>query len=225
MQHSLLDFFSDDPKERLVARLKTLVREILGDKANIKKVIICQNCSRYALVQGFIETTRKRIIIYPAGDRLEDGMYQEVYRKKIKRKFDLVFKIDGNIVKQTKDKIKFYGEICQECFNAKRERLVYDATLIAYELLLNANINTPPFESYWSKGKFIIRLPKKTYSFTSKDELRETIEKKIYRLLHENINETVSIEDIIYAFAWEVNLGSWRILELLILAKLSLIHI
>ena len=54
MQQSLLDFFSDDPEERVIARLRILAREILGDKARIEKISICRSCSRYAVIVSFL---------------------------------------------------------------------------------------------------------------------------------------------------------------------------
>mgnify|MGYP000206231282 CR=1 FL=1 len=219
MQQSLLDFFSDDPKERIIARLRILAREILGDKARIEKISICRNCSRYAIVHSFVEIARKRIVVYPAGDRLEDGMHQEVYYPKKISRISLIFRIDGNKVVWVKNGKKFYGDLCPECFNKMKEKLVRDAVPIAYKLLLDAKINTPPFESYWSNRKFIVKLPRKKYSFASEAELRETIERKIHSLLYENLGKIESLRDIVDSFKREIDSGNWRILELLVLIR------
>jgi len=218
MQLSLLDFLDSDPREKVIARLRLLTRKILGDKARIADIAICRNCSRYAIVHCVVEKTRKKIIVYPAGDKLGDGMCQEVYHLK-NRRISLVFKIGEDEIVWIENGREFYGDLCPECFNAVKENLVHSTVPIAYKLLLNAKINTPPFESYWSNRKYVIKLPRKKYVFASKDELKEIIERRIYGLLHENISEIRSMRDIVESFRREVDLGSWRILELLVLVR------
>lgn len=219
MQFSLFDFLSNDPREKIVARLRILAREIMGEKARIEKISICRNCSEYAIVRGYVETVKREIIVFPVGNRLEDGMHQEVYYPRKRKEFNLLFRIEGSEVEWIGNGGGFHGEICPRCFLRMKEEMARKAVSIAYKLLLDAKTSAPPFESYWSHGKFVIRLPGRRYSFVSKDELMETVEGKIYDLIYESLSDTVALEDVVDGFRRKIDVGDWRILELLVLVQ------
>ena len=212
-------FFNAKIKERVYAHMKLIIRQIIGKKVKIEKMILCEKCHRYAIAYCYIETSRKEILVYPIGDILENGMHRKVIYTKERRNFNICFKVKGNTVMLDSMNRKFYGNLCPECYWKVQKKKIKSMIHNVYKLFSNANLILPPFEAYWSEKKFIIRLPKKRYVFSSKYELDRTIEDNIYQLCKNVDNSGRPPENLIEFFKDALSSGFWQILELSVLIK------
>ena len=219
MQLTLLDFTDAEDKDRLLARIRARIKEVLGDKLKIEKIEICRKCSKRGIVTGRINRIYKKKYIHLAGNEPLLGIYQETLTREYSKEVKLSIEIYPNEIRVLDIPIDFISGLCPQCYIEEREKVLNKAIDKIQKFLEHKKVPLPPFEAYKIRDKFVIELPRRKFIFTKEEELKKLIRDKIIALLTETLEakKMISLNDLMKEIKRQILLGNWKMLEILVL--------
>jgi len=193
MQTTLFDYMDVSKELRILARIRLLAKQKLGDKFLVDKIIICKKCGKHGILRGYD----------PCNGSIILGIH-----------------INNEHVYITDELVELHGDLCDYCYRKEKKNVLDKVAKKVYEIMQHQDdIHILPHEAYWYGGKYIVELPGKKLKFKDKGQIEEEILRILRDIIYKEFNGE-NLGDLISKVCSKIRRGEWLFLELSTLISL-----